>query len=139
MLSDDTKEKLANIIQGLIIEGQTDHLSAAGNFLCRSFSTSTKIEKNFDQQSAIKEKQAKCLVQFIDEQQLWLDGFPIEENYLTEGGEARVFWGEDKRTVVKLNDAIYYNTWLDFLNSVLIHNLLFEETAYTLNGVYTKK
>ncbi|MEO7312532.1 MAG: hypothetical protein ABIX01_19255 [Chitinophagaceae bacterium] len=33
-----------------------------------------------------------------------------------------------------MNDAVYYNNWLDFLNSLLIHNLLFSETAYELLG-----
>ena len=40
---------------------------------------------------------------------------------------------EDGR-VIKLNDAIYYATWLDFFNSILFHNLLFEETSYQLIG-----
>ena len=33
-----------------------------------------------------------------------------------------------------MNDAIYYATWLDFFNSIIIHNLLFEETCYKLEG-----
>jgi hypothetical protein len=138
MISDDTKKTLTNIIQGLIIEGQTDNLSTARNYLCRRFGTSTKVEKNFEKQSAIKKKQAECLTRFIEQEKLWLQDFPEEEKYLTEGGEAKIYLGNHNRTVTKLNDAIYYNTWLDFLNSVLIHNLLFEETAYTLHGFTLK-
>ena len=33
-----------------------------------------------------------------------------------------------------MNDAVYYSSWLDFLNSVLIHNLFFFDTAYSLLG-----
>jgi len=40
----------------------------------------------------------------------------------------------DGKNVIKTNDAIYYNTWLDFLNSIIIHNLLFTDTQYTLLG-----
>jgi hypothetical protein len=36
--------------------------------------------------------------------------------------------------VIKLNDAIYNSTWLDFFSSTVIHNLLFEETCYELTG-----
>jgi hypothetical protein len=40
--------------------------------------------------------------------------------------------------VYKLNDAIYYATWLEFFNSLVIHNLLFKDTAYTFLG-FTEK
>ena len=138
MLSNDTQKRLADIIQGILIEGQKDHLAAARNFLLGSFSTSTKVEKNFEQQSAIKKKQAEYLTQFIEERSLWMNDVLNEKNYLTEGGEAKIYMTADNRTVVKLNDAIYYNTWLDFLNSVAIHNILFEETAYRLEGFILK-
>ena len=65
MLSDDTQKGLANIVQGILIEGQTDYLTAARNFLCRRFSTSTKVEKNFEQQSEITENQAEPLGDFF--------------------------------------------------------------------------
>lgn len=32
------------------------------------------------------------------------------------------------------NDGIYYATWLEFFNSIVIHNLLFSNTAYTFLG-----
>jgi hypothetical protein len=114
MVSNDTQKILRNIIQGLIVGGQTDNLTAARNFLCRSFGTSTKVEKNFEKHSAIKKKQAEYLTGFIDQQKLWLQHFPGNEKYLTEGGEAKIYMGSDNRNVIKVNDAIYYNTWLDF-------------------------
>ena len=40
--------------------------------------------------------------------------------------------------MIKINDAVYYTTWLDFFTSVLIHNLLFAETHYELIG-FTKR
>jgi hypothetical protein len=59
---------------------------------------------------------------------------PGEERYLTRGGEAKIYLHSDNLHVVKLNDAIYYATWLEFLNSILLHNLLFENTSYNLAG-----
>lgn len=138
MISDDTQKRLANIIQGILIEGQTDYLHAARNFLCRSFRTNSKVEKNFEKQSAIKKEQAEAIALFAAQENLWLQDLPDENSYLTEGGEAKIYLASDGRSVIKLNDAIYYNTWLDFLNSVLIHNLFFEETSYTLYGFIVK-
>jgi Serine/Threonine/Tyrosine Kinase found in polyvalent proteins len=134
MFPDDTRNILENIINGIVLPGKKDHLTAARNFLCSGFSTNKTVEKNFERQSAIKEEQSKTLNTFITEQNLWLQNFPSEERYLTKGGEASVYFDNDNRSVIKLNDAVYYNTWLDFFNSVLIHNTFFAETAYELLG-----
>ena len=53
---------------------------------------------------------------------------------MAEGGEAKVYLHTDSKSVIKLNDAIYYATWLEFFNSLVIHNLLFSATAYTFLG-----
>jgi hypothetical protein len=44
----------------------------------------------------------------------------------------------DNRNVIKLNDGVYYATWLEFFNSILLHNLIFENTAYNFLG-FTKE
>ena len=59
---------------------------------------------------------------------------PGEEYYLARGGEAKVYVRPDGSSVVKLNDAVYYATWLEFLNSILLHNLIFSDTPYRLLG-----
>jgi len=138
MISNNVRKELENIIHGNVIEGQSGSLSAACNNLRKSFATNTKIEKNFEYQSAIKEKQKEHLIDFINQHRLW--HHDISENkYLTEGGEAKIYFEADNNAVLKLNDAIYYSTWLDFFNSVLIHNLFFDRTAYTLKGFIQKK
>jgi hypothetical protein len=35
---------------------------------------------------------------------------------------------------MKINEAVYYATWLEYLNSILLHNLFFEDSAYSLVG-----
>jgi hypothetical protein len=45
-----------------------------------------------------------------------------------------VYLDEDDKNVIKLNDAIYYATWLEYFNSVVIHNILFPDTAYIFLG-----
>lgn len=49
-----------------------------------------------------------------------------------------MFLSVDGTHVIKINDGVYYNTWLDFLNSLCIHNLLFPETSYELIGFSLK-
>jgi hypothetical protein len=36
--------------------------------------------------------------------------------------------------VVKINDAIFFAFWIDYLNNLIIHNYFFPDTAYTLLG-----
>lgn len=40
----------------------------------------------------------------------------------------------DKLNVIKFNDGIYYATWTEYFTSLVVHNLLFPNTAYTLIG-----
>lgn len=138
MFSDDTRQKLKNIVSGIIIEEQTDTCTAVRNILCASFSTSTTVKKDFESKSIVKEEQVGFLKNYSSENNLWVHDLPGENRFLTRGGEAKVYLGSDNKTVVKLNDAVYYATWLEFLNSLVIHNLLFTETAYTFLG-FTEK
>ncbi len=45
-----------------------------------------------------------------------------------------MYFAADRKSVIKINDGIYYATWLEFFNSIVIHNLLFQDTAYTFLG-----
>ncbi|MCI4443579.1 MAG: hypothetical protein JHC39_08755 [Lentimicrobium sp.] len=134
MISNDTNQTLKNIISGTIIEGKNDTLTTTRNQLCSSFKTDTTTKRDFDQQCEIKKKQAEYLNDYISKNNLWITNFSDQENYLTEGGEAKIYFGKDNKSVVKLNDAVYYFTWLDFFNSILLHNLFFEGTKYELLG-----
>jgi hypothetical protein len=59
---------------------------------------------------------------------------PVLDNFFARGGEAMVYLDSDKRNVIKQNDGIYYTTWLEFFNSLVLHNLIFPNTAYTFLG-----
>jgi hypothetical protein len=65
---------------------------------------------------------------------LWLNSLPPGSQYLTQGGESKVYLSEDGRNVIKINDAGYYATWTEYFNSPLIHNLIFSNTVYSLLG-----
>lgn len=137
-IDDDTRKRLTNIVKGTVLKGKEDSCTTARNLLCTSFRTSTTVKRDFEGQSRIKKDQANFLRQVAGERNWWLHNLPAKNTYLTRGGEAEVYFAEDKRSVIKVNDGIYYATWLEFFNSVVIHNLLFEETAYTFLGFVKK-
>jgi hypothetical protein len=134
MYGDDTKNKLQDIISGTHIDWQADYCTAARNFLCTSFSPSITVKRDFERFSAIKKEQAESLTKFIGRTNRWLESISQENRFLTVGGEAEVYFFQEEGYVSKVNDAVYYSTWLDFFTSVLIHNLLFEDTSYELKG-----
>ncbi len=134
MFSHDTRNKIKNITEGVIIEGARDYCTAVRNFLCAGFSTSTTVKTNFESKARVKEKQTSLLKEYSSLHSLWVEQLPDESRYLTRGGEARVYLNKDNKSVIKLNDAIYYATWLEFFNSILLHNIIFENTAYTFLG-----
>jgi hypothetical protein len=138
MFSDDTRKRLENIVKGIVLEGEGDNCTAVRNLLCASFRTSTTVKKNFEGQSRIKKEQAEFLINHSSLKNWRLDTLPDNSSFLTRGGEAQIYLAPDRKNVIKVNDAIYYATWLEFFNSLVIHNLLFEETAYTFLG-FTEK
>lgn len=76
------------------------------------------------------------MTKLADSNNLWVADLPAKNQYLTRGGEAIVYLDIDDRNVIKLNDAVYYATWLEFFNSILMHNLIFGDTPYTLLGFH---
>ena len=54
---------------------------------------------------------------------------------MSSGAEQKVYL-YNKHKVIKLNDGIYYETWLDYLNNLLLNNFFFPDTAYQLIGFY---
>jgi len=133
-IDDDTRKKLENIVKGIVLEREEDNCTAARNLLCASFRTSTTVKKDFEGQSRIKKEQAEFLRHHSLQNNWWVNALPGENSFLTRGGEAKIYYAPDRRSVIKVNDAVYYATWLEFFNSIVIHNLLFEDTAYSFLG-----
>jgi len=138
MFADDTRRKIENITQGIVIKGQQDNCTTIRNLLCAGFPTSTTVKKDFESKAIIKEGQAHLLETYSNQNNLWLTDLPGEDRFLARGGEAKVYLDADNRSVIKLNDGVYYATWLEFFNSILLHNIIFENTAYNFLG-FTKE
>jgi len=134
MLPNDTRKRIENITAGIIIEGIPDTCTTIRNFLSAGFATSTTVKTDFEGKSIIKKEQAQLIERYSSENNLWVTDLPGEDRFLTRGGEARVYLYKDGKNVIKVNDAVYYATWLEFFNSILLHNLIFPNTAYTLVG-----
>jgi hypothetical protein len=120
MLSDDTRKKLKNIVRGEVIKGQDDTCTSIRNNLCAGFSTSRTVKKDFEGQSIVKEKQVIFLKAFATKHHLWIADIPADDQYLTRGGEAKVYLDKDDKNVIKLNDAVYYATWLEYFNILVV-------------------
>jgi len=101
MISHEIREKLQNIVHGTRFEGPADNCATVRNLLVESFGTGSTVKSEFESRAIIKEKQASFLKAWAQETGIWLDGLPVEDEYL---------------------------------NSLLLHNLLFPNTAYLLIG-----
>ena len=134
MISHEVREQLQNIIRGELQKGQIDPCTATRNILCERFGSSATVKSEFASRAILKEKQISFLKAHAEKECIWLDALPMGYKYLTEGGESKVYLSEDGRSVVKINDAGYYATWTEYFNSLLLHNLLFSDTAYALLG-----
>jgi hypothetical protein len=138
MIADEIREKLQDIIRGALHEGAADRCSTERDFLIKSFGTDPTVKSEFESRAIIKEKQADFLISHAKETDLLLDSVPPGSEYLTKGGESMVYLAADKLNIIKVNDAIYYATWTEYFNSLVIHNLLFPNTAYSLLGFIEK-
>jgi len=105
MISDEIREKLQNIVRGELHQGQSDSCTAVRNHLCESFGASPTVKSEFESRTFIKEKQVGFLKAHAQKTGLWLESLPQGIQYLTEGGESKVYLSEDGRFVIKVNDA----------------------------------
>lgn len=80
-----------------------------------------------------KEAETKDLIVYATTHNLWYD-FHQFSVYLDEGAEQKVFLDAEKSQVLKLNDGIFYVNWTQYIESLIVHNLLFPSTAYELVG-----
>ncbi|WP_397376473.1 putative polyvalent protein kinase domain-containing protein [Paenimyroides aestuarii] len=109
---------------GTVIQAITSYLSNG-----TQASTTTEVEKSF------KEQETKVLESYITANHLWINNIDFSQ-YVSEGAEQKVYL-KDSEYVLKLNDAIYYSSWRDYLFNLLLHNFFFADTAYELKG-FTK-
>jgi hypothetical protein len=125
------KHELQNILSGKSGTSYDASIQAVTNYLRASKKASTTPQDKFK----IKEQEKESLIAYALKDDLLIEIRP--ESYISEGAEQKVYL-KDSKTIVKLNDAIYYASWMDYFQNLLIHNYFFSDTAYTLIG-FTEK
>ena len=86
----------------------------------------------------IDEKQEQLIEQWAKAANLWEDNseqFLIEEfgPMIAQGAEAKVYYKDGNTSVVKERTSIY-STWQKALDAIVLHNVLFPETAMNVIG-----
>jgi hypothetical protein len=128
------KYELQSIISGVGQNSKGNLIEAAAYQLRKSKEASgdaQAVEFNKGQETA-------QLIRWIKESNLWVASID-ESRFIARGFEQRVYLAEDVRYVVKLNDSVFYEHWLDYFHNLLIHNFLFPQTAYELIGFYREE
>lgn len=81
----------------------------------------------------------------IDKLRIWSynNGYYIEDyeklgDFIFKGMESQVYYNSDSNSVFKVNDLEFYDTPLDYLDAIAIHNNLFPEATMTVKGFTTR-
>ena len=116
-----------------IISGKSKvRFGAAVQAVIGNLGASTPTSTTTQSLKQVKSEEAERISAFAHKSGLWQESIDIS-NYVSEGAEQRVYL-KDPYHVLKVNDAIYFATWRDYLHNLLLHNYFFPDTAYELVG-----
>ncbi|MDR2087072.1 MAG: hypothetical protein LBP72_07840 [Dysgonamonadaceae bacterium] len=123
-------DEIRGIISGKSQVSHGANIRAAINYLTGSAKSGLmdKTDKRF------KNEETERLKKYIEDQNLWVKDIDLNK-YISEGAEQKVYL-KDSRSVIKLNDAIYYLSWGDYFINLLLNNYFFPDTAYNLLGFF---
>ena len=123
------KDELQNIILGDGEAGSKNRLKKVQIFLRRHAEASGSTQK----QQRFKSEEAAELINFARKENLFYEKEISEEDFIGSGAEQRVY-RLSETLVIKTNGGIFYEYWIDYFNSLLIHNYFFPSTVYTFLG-----
>ena len=95
-----------------------------------------KSSETNQQDKHFKKEEAKKLISLIEDKNLWYPKIDFNA-FVSEGAEQKVFL-KNEHEVLKLNDGIYYTSWKDYFQNLLLNNYFFPDTAYELLGFYAE-
>ena len=125
----NVKDELQHIILGDEPIGQASQIKKIQHFLSSNAKTGVGTEK----QQQFKAEETTALLTFAQQEGLLYTGTILESDFISEGAEQRVYRFNGNH-IIKTNAGVFYECWLNYLNSLLIHNYFFPATAYTLLG-----
>ncbi len=123
-----TKKEVQDVITGKSKVRNGDVIQSTSSYLRRSAVASGEIKGS----KLYKRQEAERLEEYISDNDLWLTSINLK-SYLSQGHEQKVYLINEQK-VGKLNSGIFYNSWEDYLNNLLLHNYFFPDTAYELVG-----
>jgi len=82
MLPDDTRQKVAHIVHGNVLEGQTGTIPTIRNLLCSSYPTSRTVKKDFESKLLVKEEQTEFLILYSKTHNLITNTLPPDEQFI---------------------------------------------------------
>lgn len=123
------KDEIQNILYGKSGNSQKTLIRTVADYLRASERASTLVKKD----KQYKQKETKKLITFCDQNNLWVNEKVNFDLFVSEGAEQKVYI-KNNTTVFKLNDAIYYESWEDYLINLQLNNYFFPDTTYTLVG-----
>lgn len=126
----DIKYELQYILSGKSEVKYGNTIQTIAGYLRRSQETGRLASK----EKYFKRKETLQLIDWINFNNFWYN--TIDFNlFVSEGAEQKVYLKDDS-FVLKLNDSIYYESWLDYFHNLLLNNYFFPDTAYELIGFY---
>lgn len=124
------KDELQNIILGDEQIGSDSQLKKVQNFLKGYAETSISTKE----QQCFKDEETAAFITFAKAENLFYI-YPIStSDFISEGAEQKVYRFDDTH-VLKTNQGAFYENWLDYFNSLLIHNFFFPATSYSFLGI----
>ena len=130
MQQNNIKYEIQSILRGKGKVSYGEPIQTIASYLRESLDPSSTSQGN----EPDKIKETKRLEEYINLNQLW--NCNIDFNlFISEGAEQRVFIKNTSK-VLKLNDSIYYQSWADYFDNLLLNNYFFQDTAYDLLGFY---
>ena len=123
-----------------MLENETNKIiGGAGGFTEKGFVANAKTylrnackaKPNAESQKQCKAYEEEALKTFATKNNLWIKDLGIQ---FEGGSEQDVYFTEDTNYVLKANTGLFYQTWTDYLNNLMLHNLFFPATRYELIG-----
>ena len=122
------KHELQDLIQGKGLDRKTNLIRK----ITAHLRTGEKAGATNEGGKYTKQQEEESLIDFINKNNLWYPGIISEHNKIGEGAEQKVYYNPERGIVVKINDSIFFEYWLDYFNNLLVHNFFFPDTAYKL-------
>ncbi|WP_194139972.1 hypothetical protein [Flavobacterium hungaricum] len=108
------KNELQNIISGKSQVGHGDTIQTISRYLRKSKSPS----RTFESGKQIKGEETALIKEFCDRNSFWITSININA-FISSGAEQKVYL-QNKHKVIKLNDSIYYESWEDYLDNLML-------------------